>query len=999
MLIVAEEKSLITISEKWISKWSEARLYEADPEPGRPKFFITAAFPYPNSPPHIGHGRTYTVADIYARYMRLRGYNVLFPLGFHYTGTPILTMAEAVANNDEELIDLFINVYGVPREDIEKLKTPLGMARYFHKEFKEALTMLGISIDWRREFVSIDPEFSSFIRWQFETLRKKGYIEQGTHPVGWCPAHNMPVGMHDTKGDVEPEITEFTLIFFETSFNNDKIVLPTATLRPETVFGVTNIWVNPETEYIVAELDSVKLVLSKRAFWKLSFQYKNLRDTGVKIKGIELIGLRALNPITGREVPVLPASFVDPDTGSGVVMSVPAHAPFDYVALNELIGNNEGKALLNKLGVKEEELVPIPLIKVEGYSDIPARDVVSRMGIKSQGEREKLEEATKQVYSVEYRSGVMRKDIVSQVVFSNSYVKRLIQGFLTEWIVNKQVSEARENIKKWLYGSRLAKPMYEIANKPVYCRCGNEIVVKILEDQWFINYGDPGWKSLARTLLSRMKIIPKELRKDFEYTVEWLRRRACARTRGLGTRLPWNPEWVIESLSDSTIYMAFYTIVHKIRKYKIPADKLTIEFWDYVMLGKGSPEKLARTIGIKKEILEELRSEFDYWYPLDSRHSGKDLVQNHLTFFIFNHAAIFPEEKWPKQIVVNGFVLYEGSKMSKSLRNIVPLKHAITKYGPDPVRLALISGAELGQDADFKDSVAKSFAELLVRLLDLANKLSGYSDDMETRNWNKNQLWLINRFHRRLKQIENAMENFRFREAATIIFYEIEEDIKWYLQREGYSSIEDALTDNSNGVLFKYLFSMLARIMSPLAPFTAQELWTRLGKQGFIEEHAWPTADEKYIDDYLELSNDYIVNLLEDIKSILRVTRKTPNTISIYTAPRELYSLLTEAIDHIEESKRLSEYMRTVAEKYGRQRMKLAKRVFELAVRLSSKTRKLITSVGALDERSIIEENIEFLKRLLGAKTIKVYEYGAPGIEKPVKKEEPLPFKPIIHID
>ncbi|MEM2094839.1 MAG: class I tRNA ligase family protein, partial [Candidatus Bathyarchaeia archaeon] len=84
------------LEEKWQKRWAEAHVFEADAHPGKPKFFITIAFPYPNMPFHVGHGRPYTLTDVYARYMRMRGYNVLFPMAFHYTGTPILAIAKRV---------------------------------------------------------------------------------------------------------------------------------------------------------------------------------------------------------------------------------------------------------------------------------------------------------------------------------------------------------------------------------------------------------------------------------------------------------------------------------------------------------------------------------------------------------------------------------------------------------------------------------------------------------------------------------------------------------------------------------------------------------------------------------------------------------------------------------------------------------------------------------------------------------------------------------------
>jgi len=102
------------------------------------------------------------------------------------------------------------------------------------------------------------------------------------------------------------------------------------------------------------------------------------------------------------------------------------------------------------------------------------------------------------------------------------------------------VPKGRELITNFLISKGLGRKIFEIMNKPVYCRCGTEIVVKILKDQWFLDYSNEEWKELARKSLSKMQIIPEESRKDFEFTIEWLEKRACARTRGLGTPLPWD---------------------------------------------------------------------------------------------------------------------------------------------------------------------------------------------------------------------------------------------------------------------------------------------------------------------------------------------------------------------------------------------------------------------------------------------------------------------------
>jgi leucyl-tRNA synthetase len=163
--------------------------------------------------------------------------------------------------------------------------------------------------------------------------------------------------------------------------------------------------------------------------------------------------------------------------------------------------------------------------------------------------------------------------------------------------------------------------------------------VKIVKDQWFIDYGDEAWKAQARECLSGMSILPEKTRHDYEYTIGWLRQKACTRAAGLGTRFPFDRTKMIEALSDSTIYMAFYSISHIAMKMK--PEELDEKLFDYVFLGKGS------AAGLPPQA-EEMKREFSYWYPLDSRHSATDLVYNHLTFFIFNHVAVFPKKHWPR---------------------------------------------------------------------------------------------------------------------------------------------------------------------------------------------------------------------------------------------------------------------------------------------------------------------------------------------------------------
>src|SRR2546426_1939232 len=364
-----------TLERKWQRKWVWSRIHEAEPAKGKSKYFVTAAFPYPNSPQHIGHGRTYTLADVNARFHRMRGYNTLFPMAFHLTGTPIFAMAKRLRANDPKIIRTFTNIYQIPSSKLNHLKEPLNMAHYFRDEIRKGMVEIGFSIDWRREFTTIDPFYRRFIEWHFRKLRARGLITRGTHPVGWCPNDKGPVGYHDTEGEVEPEIGESSLVKFE----KDGVIYPTATLRPETIFGVTNLWLNPTASYVRASVDGETWVISKDTVERLRHQNHTVEVLNELVPE-ELFWKTVENPVNKTWVPILPGEFVDPASGTGVVMSVPAHAPYDLQALNDLKGRESGSVSSAQL----DTVKPFAIIRLEGSSDLPARDVIQEFNVTNQ---------------------------------------------------------------------------------------------------------------------------------------------------------------------------------------------------------------------------------------------------------------------------------------------------------------------------------------------------------------------------------------------------------------------------------------------------------------------------------------------------------------------------------------------------------------------------------------------------------------------------------------
>lgn len=928
------------IGRKWQEAWAESGIFQAEPD-NRPKFYITVAYPYVSGPMHLGHARTYIIPDVIARYKRMRGFNVLFPMAYHFTGTPIVGAAKRVRNKDPQMISILLR-FGVREEELENFSDPKYFAEYWARlselGYRKGMELLGLSIDWRREFTTVDPHYQRFITWQYHKLFDRGLIVKGKHPVKWCPSCNNPVTDHDLLEGEGVEILDFTLI----KYRQGDLIFPAATLRPETIFGLTNIWLNPKARYVVAEVDGEKWVVSEQALPKL-------REQGYRVGEAwpyqPQFGTEVEVPLTGKRVPILPAEFADPNSATGVVGSVPAHAPYDYVALQDLQVDSKWREIALKLK-------PISLIELPGYGECPALEVVKRMGIKNQQDP-KLEEATKEVYREEFAQGRMRE-------WTGEYA-------------GMPVSQAKMRVREDLLGRGDAAIMYEFSSLPVVCRCGSSCTVKVVEDQWFIDYGMEEWKELARSTLSQMRLIPPESRAQYEFTIDWLHEWPCTRKIGLGTPAPWTQGWIIESLSDSTIYMAYYTISHLLKHTQ--AENLDDEVFDFIFSGRRPPE-LERK-GIQPSLLERMRAEFEYWYPLDYRVSAYELISNHLTFFVFHHSLLFPQ-KLPKGILTLGMVMLEGKKMSSSKGWLVTVPEAVGKYGPDGVRFYLLSGTEPWQDFNWKEKEASSVTNHLNRFVSLVEtilSLPGEETEIDR--------WLLSRFQEQVRRVTHAMENFETRKALQVAFFEVMKDLERYLERGGA------------GRGGKEVVKSWLKLLSPFIPHICEELWSKLG-EGFASLQRWPEVREELINPEVETLEEYLDSLLEDIGEIRRVLKKKPTLICLYVAARWKLEVFREASRN-PDFKHLLEF----ASKQGVPQKTAAEFVKGLLdfIRLTDpeKLRRL-TSVQT-SELEYLKHNLIYLERKTGA-TVKIFsEDDAERYDPANRASKAMPFKPAIHLE
>ncbi|MFZ2070199.1 MAG: leucine--tRNA ligase [Halobacteriota archaeon] len=935
------------IEENWQRRWAEAKIFDGEIQ-DKKKFFFTVPYPYTSGPLHIGHGRTYTIGDIIARFKRLQGYNVLFPMAFHVTGTPILAIADSIAKGDAEVVARFKDYIAI-YEDVDKVdalvnsfRSAENVANFFAARISADFLRMGYSIDWRRKFNTTEPIYNRFIEWQFKKLHDKGVIKKGKYPITYSIEDGSAVGEDDIEGGDTDKVSviEHTAIKFKLA---DGSYLIAATLRPETIFGVTNLWLNPAARYVKVKVGKELWIVSRSAAGKLVHQKEGIEVLG-EIDG--LVWQKVEEPMAGRAIPILPASFVAEDVGTGVVYSVPAHAPYDYIALED-IRKSEGV-----------EIEPIKIIDIEGY-ELPAKEICERQGIESQAD-ERLEEATQIIYKDEFYRGVLNDNCGD--------------------FAGVKIADIKDEVKDWLKRTNIADVFYDTSRKAV-TRGGGKVIVAVLQDQWFIDYTPGWWKELGHKLVEGMTFYPAKYKAYMHDIIDWLAFRPCARKRGLGTPFPFEKGWIIESLSDSTIYMALYTIAHRLRQ--LPVDALTEQFFDYVFLSIGDADGLSKEIKVDAEILERIRREFEYWYPDDLRHTAPPHLSNHLVFFLMHHAAIFPERYWPRAITLNELMIREGKKMSKSKGNVIPLADVSELYGVDLYRLYCAINADFASVANWREQDTDALRKRLNAVIEV------FEDSIDVAGINEEELthidrWLLSRLYRSLRESIEQFDAFRIREAGINMLFNAMNDIRYYEQRQD--------RDRRKRIVRNVMEDWLI-VLSPIVPHICEEIWHKLlpEAQSFVSLQTLPELKDVFIDDRVEREEEYLVVLIEDIKEIIKVARLKPAKIYVYTAEDwkwEIFRAIKDVPDKdiIRVAMQLRKDKSTV--EFVKQMMK------NLSFKKKALPKKDYTLYFELNESAILEREKQYLMREFGCEIVINDDYDPKG-----KKKFAIPLKPAIYVE
>ena len=345
-----ERYNFRTIEEKWQKIWDEEKAYKVEIDKNKQKFYALVEFPYPSGAGlHVGHPRSYTALDVIARKKRMQGYNVLYPMGF--------------------------DAFGLPAENYA-IKTgvhPAVSTQANIKNFTRQLKSLGFSFDWDRCIDTSSPEYYKWTQWMFIKLFEKGLAYKSKMAINWCPRCKVGLANEEVvngccercgeqvvrknKEQWMVAITKYAdrlindldgLDFIDRvksqqinwigrsegaeldfKFGEDKLTV--FTTRPDTAFGVTYMVMAPEHPFVRKYMDKFENPQEVQAYVDATAKKSDLQRTQSTEKtGVELKGVKAVNPFNGKEIPVFISDYVLTGYGTGAIMAVPAHDQRDY---------------------------------------------------------------------------------------------------------------------------------------------------------------------------------------------------------------------------------------------------------------------------------------------------------------------------------------------------------------------------------------------------------------------------------------------------------------------------------------------------------------------------------------------------------------------------------------------------------------------------------------------------------------------------------------------
>jgi len=777
------------IETKWQARWAEEKPYRAVEEPDRQKYYLLEMFPYPSGRIHMGHVRNYSIGDVVARYKRLRGLNVIHPMGWDAFGMPAENAALAHGTHPARWT----------YDNIDYMRTQLQR--------------LGFSYDWDRELATCDP---SYYRWEqlfFLKMWEQGLAYRKKSQVNWCGRCQTVLANEQVVGDnrcwrcdetVQPK--ELEQWFFRITRYADELLeycdrlpgwpekvltmqrnwigrsegaeidfpleggrgtLPVFTTRPDTLYGATFMSLAPEHPLVAELIGNTPETEAVRAFIRRvqSQDPWGRLDGNLEKEGV-FTGAYCRNPVTGERMPIFVANFVVMGYGTGAVMAVPAHDQRDFEFARKY-------GLPLRVVIQPPAAPDLdPAAMTDAYEG-PGRLVQS-------GPFDGLE-------NEEAKTAIIRH------LEQQGSGRGRTQYRLRDWGVSRQ--------RYW--GAPI--PM-------VYCeRCG---IVPVPEPD-------------LPVLLPLEASIPPNGGSPLPLLAEFVET-VCPRCQGPGRR----ETDTMDTFVESSWYFDRYACPEYDRG---PLDT------------------------------ERVR----YWLPVDQYIGGIEHAVLHLLYSRFFTKVLrdlgwlsFPEPF--VNLLTQGMVIKDGSKMSKSKGNVVDPDALIRRYGADTVRLFCLFAAPPERDLEWSDQGVEGAHRFLNRVwnLVLENRevLKSAPPVPEPEGLSGAARTLFIKLNQTIKKVtEDIEERFHFNTAVSAVME---------LFNHLYLFRAEGLDGPGRRTVFGRAVETSLLLLSPIVPHLAEELWARLGRPGTAQGQSWPAWNPRFL---TEEERELVIQINGKVRSRLRI--------------------------------------------------------------------------------------------------------------------------------
>ena len=856
-MVSKKEYNPSEIEPSWQFKWNQDGLYRSVIDETKPKHYALTMLPYPSGDLHIGHWYAMTPSDARARFMRMRGYNVLFPMGFDAFGLPAENAA--VKNN--------IHPRKWTYSNIDRMRIQLRS--------------MGAMFDWEREAISSDPEYYRWTQWFFSQLHKHNLAYRKLSPVDWCPTCNTTLAREQVWGEdrhcercgtpvikknleqwffrttlYAEELLDFSnldwpervqtlqtnwigrsegaMVIFKTEQGDD---LEIFTTRPDTLWGATFMVLAPEHPLV----EKITLPENKQVVQEYIHQAIRQSDIQREATGKEKTGVftggYAFNPVNHQRIPIWIADYVLMTYGTGAIMAVPAHDERDFafalkfgLPIIPVIERNdhEMRSLIKPSEINETFLAWLENQgwmtenKNGGYGFIiPAEGLEQFI--------EKAKTAVKPDSWIEiigsYWGFIFQDKIIT---LSSVSADREILERIKE--LQPQYNSYR-SVMEYLWDKEFYRPVLyhsehgEMINSEQFSGTNGDIATKKVIE-WLEEKGTGRSKvnyKLRDWLISRQRYWGAPI--PIIYCPE--HGEVDVPEDQLPVLLPDDVEWRPTGESPLKLHPTWRLTTCPICGKPAERETDTMDTFmcsSWYHLRYLSPKYDQGPFDLK---------EYDYWMPVDTYTGGIEHANMHLIYTRFFHKACrdMGITKGPEPMIQlrnQGIILGEDSeKMSKSRGNVIAPDKLVKKYGADTVRAYLMFFARWDMGAPWNsygiEGTARWLKKVWTTILD---------DSSTPKKANPNTLRNLKRkVHQTLQSVTHDFEYFEFNTVISSLM-ELMNVISSAKEQGAYG------TEEWNEAVDIYL-----RMMAPATPHIAEEIWSLLGKPYSIHTQGWPIFD------------------------------------------------------------------------------------------------------------------------------------------------------------